>query len=102
MKNVETNENLTPEQLETRREEMKDFYDKSIPYLESQAKYEKALTDIEESRYRRATMQIQYATMMSAAQSQEQESTSEQDYSSNDTVKPLSKVPNEGKKLKRE
>jgi len=39
---------------------------------------------------------------MSAAQSQEQESTSEQDYSSNDTVKPLSKVPNEGKKLKRE
>jgi hypothetical protein len=67
MKNQQE-EQLTPEQLEARRDEMKNFYESSIPYLEAQAKYEKLLTDVEESRYKRATMQIQYATMMAATQ----------------------------------
>jgi len=56
------------QQLEARREEMKEFYEKSLPYLESQSKYEKLLTEIEEARYKRATMQMQYAGMMAAAQ----------------------------------
>ena len=68
MENQQLEDQLTPEQLEARREEMKEFYEKSVPFLESQSKYEKLLTEIEESRYKRATMQIQYASMMAAAQ----------------------------------
>ena len=40
------NEQLSPEQLEARREEMKQFYESSVPYLEAQAKYEKLLTEV--------------------------------------------------------
>lgn len=52
MENQQQEEQLTAEQLEARRLEMKNFYESSIPYLESQAKYEKLLTDVEESRYK--------------------------------------------------
>lgn len=62
------NEELTPEQLEARRDEMKQFYENSLPYLEAQAKYEKLLTEVEEARFKRATMQYQYASMMAATQ----------------------------------
>ena len=68
MENQHNEEQLSPEQLEARRDEMKDFYEKSLPYLESQSKYEKLLTEIEEARYKRATMQINYASMMAATQ----------------------------------
>jgi threonyl-tRNA synthetase len=68
MENQQLEDQLTPDELEARREEMKEFYVKSVPFLESQSKYEKLLTEIEESRYKRATMQIQYASMMAAAQ----------------------------------
>jgi hypothetical protein len=73
MENQQQDEQLTAEQLEARRLEMKNFYESSIPYLESQAKYEKLLTDVEESRYKRATMQFQYANMMAAQQEMEGE-----------------------------
>lgn len=73
MENQQLEDQLTPEELEARREEMKEFYEKSVPFLESQSKYEKLLTEIEESRYKRATMQIQYASMMAAAQQGEME-----------------------------
>ena len=45
---------------------MKQFYENSLPYLEAQAKYEKLLTEVEQARYQRATMQFQYANMMAA------------------------------------
>ena len=68
MENQQTNQELTSEQLEERRAEMQKFYEDSVPYLEAQAKYEKLLTEVEEARYKRATMQLQYATMMAATQ----------------------------------
>ena len=71
MENQHNEEQLSPEQLEARRDEMKHFYENSLPYLEAQSKYERLLTEIEESRYKRATMQIQYASMMAAAQGPE-------------------------------
>ena len=46
MENKQINEELTPEQLEARRDEMKQFYENSLPYLEAQAKYEKLLTEV--------------------------------------------------------
>ena len=59
---------LTHEELIQKKEEMKQFYDESVPYLESQAKYEKLLTEIEEARFKRATYQYQFAMMMEQTQ----------------------------------
>jgi hypothetical protein len=42
---MENPENLSAEELDARKEEMKRFYDESVPYLESQLKYEKLLKD---------------------------------------------------------
>ena len=99
MENQQTNEELTPEQLEGRRAEMQKFYEDSVPYLEAQAKYEKLLTEVEEARYKRATMQLQYATMMAATQPQEEYD--EEDGPTQEPVKPVAQAPAGGKKLKR-
>jgi threonyl-tRNA synthetase len=99
MENQQMNEQLTPEQLEARRLEMKDFYEKSLPFLESQSKYEKLLTEIEEARYKRATMQIQYANIVAASQPLEEE-----DDEMNPTQappRPTATAPTEGKKLRK-
>jgi len=72
MDNQQVEDQLTPEELESRRDEMKEFYEKSLPYLKSQAEYEKLLTEVEESRFKRANMQIQYANMMTAVQGPEE------------------------------
>ena len=71
MSNQHEEQELTQEELAARKEEMKAFYDDSLPYLESQSKYEKFLTEIEESRFRRATIQIQWANIMAAQQEQD-------------------------------
>jgi hypothetical protein len=106
MKNQQQEEQLSPEQLEARREEMKSFYESSIPYLEAQAKYEKLLTDVEQSRYQRATMQIQYANMMAAAQGlpiDEDDDDEREDLQPNSvpTPKPMAQAPAGGKKLRK-
>ena len=61
-------EQLTPEQLAARKEEMKGFFDESIPYLESQLKYEKLLAEISEYKFKR----FQYDTQLSMAMYQMQ------------------------------
>jgi len=71
MSNQHEEQELTQEELAARKEEMKKFYDDSLPYLESQSKYEKFLTEIEEARFRRATIQIQWANIMAAQQEQD-------------------------------
>lgn len=93
-------EQLTPEQLEARRQEMKEFYEKSLPFLESQSKYEKLLTDIEESRYKRATMQIQYATMVAATQQPDEDEDDELN-TTQAPPRPTAKAPVAGKKLRK-
>lgn len=78
MKNQTTEEQLSPEELLARKEEMKQFYDESVPYLESQLKYEHLLTEIENARFKRATLQYQWASMMQNAtpdEGEENEST---------------------------
>ena len=97
------NEELSPEQLEARRDEMKQFYEKSIPYLEAQAKYEKLLTEVEQARYQRATMQFQYANMMAAAQGPELDE-DERENLRQDSVPPqrsAAQAPAGGKKLRK-
>lgn len=64
MENQQNESQLTPEELAARKEEMKQFYDESLPYLESQVKYEKLLTEIEEARFKRSNWQYQWAVLM--------------------------------------
>jgi hypothetical protein len=99
MDNQQLEDQLTPEELESRRDEMKEFYEKSLPYLKSQAEYEKLLTEVEESRFKRANMQIQYANMMAAVQGPEE--SDEQLTPSH--PKPETKAPTgKSKKLRKE
>jgi hypothetical protein len=79
---------------------MKEFYEKSLPYLKSQAEYEKLLTEVEESRFKRANMQIQYANMMTEVQGPEE--SDEQVTPSFPNSKPETKAPaGKSKKLKK-
>jgi hypothetical protein len=81
MENVTEERELTHEELAARKEEMKQFYIESHPYLEAQAKYEKLLTEIEEARFKRATIQIQWANIMAAQQEQEGNESEEEEES---------------------
>jgi len=90
MENQHVEEQMSPEELAQRKEEMKNFYDDSVPYLESQAKYEKLLTEIEEARFKRANYQYQFAMMM-ANQPKEEEDENEN---------PTDEAP-KGRKLKK-
>lgn len=73
MEQQNSQEQLSVEELEARKEEMLKFYTESLPYLEAQFKYEDLLTKIDESRFKRANIQIQYAMMMQAQQEQDYE-----------------------------
>jgi len=65
---MENPENLSAEELDARKEEMKTFYDQSIPYLESQLKYETLLTEVEEVRFKRANFAYQWQMLMASTQ----------------------------------
>ena len=60
---------LTPEELQEKRDQMFQFYTESMPYLKAQAEYEKTLLEIDEARWKRTNIQMQYAMM--AAQQEE-------------------------------
>lgn len=64
----EQEQELTPEQLTERKEQMLSFYTESLPYLEAQLKYESLLTSIDETRFKRTNIQMQYAMMASEMQ----------------------------------
>jgi hypothetical protein len=57
-------ENLSPEQLTARKEEMKHFFEEAIPYLKAQAEYEKLLAEISENKLKRLQYDHQYAVSM--------------------------------------
>ena len=61
---MENPENLSPEELAAKKEEMLTFYKESMPYLEAQFNYEKMLSEIDEMRLKRTHIQMQYAQMM--------------------------------------
>lgn len=61
---MENPENLSPEELAERKEEMLRFYTESMPYLEAQLAYETKLSEIDEMRFKRTQIQMQYAMMM--------------------------------------
>jgi len=80
MENVnqqEQEQELTPEQLTERKEQMLSFYKESIPYLEAQLNYENLLTSIDEVRFKRTNIQMQYAMLASEMQEGPEEETTD-------------------------
>jgi hypothetical protein len=70
-------ENLSPEELIKRKEEMKQFFEEAVPFLEAQHKYEKLVAEISEFKYRRLHFDTQAMSLMYQMQNgpeQEQES----------------------------
>ncbi len=61
---MDNQENLSPEELTAKKEEMLQFYKESMPYLEAQFEYEKMLSEIDEMRLKRTQIQMAYAQMM--------------------------------------
>ena len=68
---MENPENLSPEELAAKKEEMLTFYKESMPYLEAQFNYEKMLSEIDEMRLKRTHIQMQYAQMMAPPEEEE-------------------------------
>jgi hypothetical protein len=64
---------FTAEELAAQKENMLQFYTESLPYLEAQLKYEETLLKIDEARFKRTNIQMQYAMMAQAQQEAEQE-----------------------------
>jgi len=81
---------FTAEELAAQKEQMFKFYTESLPYLEAQLNYEELLMKIDEARYKRNTIQMQWAMMMQAQQESENE-----DSESNPTEGP---TPEQNKK----
>ena len=79
MENQQPDEQLSHEELILRKEEMLKFYTDSLPYLEAQLKYEKLLCEIDEFRFKRTQIQMQYAMMMQTQQYEEESSDEEND-----------------------
>lgn len=62
---------FTAEEMAAQKEQMLQFYTESVPYLEAQLKYEELLMRIDDARFKRNTIQMQWAMMMQAQQEQE-------------------------------
>jgi hypothetical protein len=71
MENRVEEQELTQEELQMRKEEMLQFYTESMPYLEAQFKHEELLMKIDETRFKRAQYQIQYAMLMNPPHGEE-------------------------------
>lgn len=67
-------EQMSPEDLAKKKKEMLEFYTESLPYLEAQHKYEEILMRIDEVRFKRSQIQMQFAMMMNPPEETEEES----------------------------
>lgn len=67
MENQHFEEELTPEQLAEKKASMLEFYTDSLTYLDAQLVYEQKLLAIDEARFKRMSLQMQYAMMMNEA-----------------------------------
>ncbi len=72
---------FTAEELAAQKEQMLQFYTESLPYLEAQLKYEELLMKIDEARFKRTNIQMQYAMMAQAQQEAERENVEENEES---------------------
>lgn len=89
---------MTPEQLAEQKENMLRFYTESLPYLEAQLKYEQMLLQIDEARFKRSSIQYQFAMMMNPPQEEEADEERGSDF---DIDKESNTVDQGKRKLKR-
>jgi hypothetical protein len=68
---MDNTENLSPEELAAKKEEMLQFYKQSMPYLQAQFDYEELLSQIDEMRLKRTQIQMAYAQMMAPPEEEE-------------------------------
>jgi hypothetical protein len=101
MSNQPEEQELTQEELVARKEEMKAFYDDSIPYLKSQAEYEKLLTEIDEARFKRSTLNYQWAQFIAKTSQEAQYNEEGEDESETERVLEQEETPVTERKLKR-
>jgi len=71
MQNQQLEEEMTSEELAQKKEEMLSFYNESLPYLEAQFKYEEMLMKLDEVRFKRTNIQMQFAMMMQGPSEEE-------------------------------
>jgi hypothetical protein len=55
---------LSAEELVARKEEMKQFFEEAVPFLEAQHKYEKLIAEISEYKYKRIYFDTQAMSLM--------------------------------------
>jgi len=68
---------LSAEELIARKEEMKQFFEEAIPFLEAQHKYEKLVAEISEFKYRRLHFDTQAMSLMYQMQNPEEKEVQE-------------------------
>ena len=92
---------FTAEELAAQKEQMLLFYTESLPYLEAQLKYEEILYKIDETRFKRTNIQMQYAMMAQAQKEQElepEDELEEETGSDYDIDREPSIIPEQGKR----
>lgn len=99
---METNQQpemeMTPEQLAEQKERMLEFYRESMPYLRAQLDYEKLLLEIDETRFKRSSIQYQFAMMVNPPQEENEDEDTDADHDIDNNPN----IPEQGKrKLKR-
>jgi hypothetical protein len=68
---------MSAEELVAQKERMLSFYTESMPYIEAQLSYEQVLLQIDEARFKRASIQMQYAMMMQPPAEEEEDDNDE-------------------------
>lgn len=76
MENTQQEQQLSPEEIAVKKQEMLDFYKDSMVYLNAQSEYEEVLLKLDEIRFKRSQIQMQYAMM---AQQMEEGAESEEE-----------------------
>ena len=87
---------FSAEELAQQKENMLKFYTESLPYLEAQLQYEELLMKIDEARFKRTNIQMQYAMMAQAQKEAELEVEEDEEEES-----PSPELEQKARKLKR-
>lgn len=80
MENPNEQKVFTPEELEQKRKEMLKFYKDSMPYLKAQFEHEELLMKIDEVRFKRTQIQMQYAMMMNQIENESEGEDEKENY----------------------
>lgn len=79
MDNNQQEQQLSPEEIAVKREEMLEFYKSSMVYLKAQFEYEDMLLKLDETRFKRTNIQMQYAMMAQQMEGHEEEDDQEEE-----------------------